>query len=132
MAKKLIEKNVKVEVVLGANSDQDLFYIDEFKAVGASVVVATITGSVGTKGFVTDAIIENEIKFDYYYACGPTAMLKSLHKMFPASGQLSFEERMACGFGACMGCVCKNKHYPYKRVCIDGPVFDVEEVLFDE
>jgi dihydroorotate dehydrogenase electron transfer subunit len=116
-------------VLLGFNKADDLFYVDEFKASGAEVIIATADGSVGTKGFVTDALPADP--YDSFYVCGPTAMLQAVDKAVPQGvpGQFSFEEHMGCGFGACMGCTCKTK-YGNKRICKDGPVLVREEIIW--
>ena len=115
-------------VVLGFNSKDDVFYEDEFKKLSDSVYVTTADGSYGIRGFVTDAI-KNLSGYSYTYACGPEPMLKAVYNAVSADGEYSFEERMGCGFGACMGCSCKTK-YGYKRICKDGPVLKKDEVIF--
>lgn len=115
-------------VVLGFASKDDVFYEDEFKALGAEVLISTVDGSYGTKGFVTD-IIKDLKDYTYFYACGPAAMLNAVYDVTACEGELSFEERMGCGFGACMGCSCKTK-YGNKRICKDGPVLRKEEVIW--
>ena len=129
LAKELIARGRKVSVVLGFNTAKELFYADEFRALGADVYVSTADGSVGTKGFVTDAILENGVDFDFFYSCGPLPMLKALCDCTDVSGELSFEERMGCGFGACMGCSCKTLA-GNKRICKDGPVMKREEIIW--
>ncbi len=125
LAKQLIGQGKKVSVVLGFNTADEAFYEKEFSALGADVKVATVDGSYGAKGFVTDAI---EGEFSHYYACGPLPMLKAVSKL-KMSGSLSLEERMGCGFGACMGCSVMTKN-GVKRVCKEGPVFDAAEVIW--
>ena len=127
LAKQLIAMGKRVSVVLGFNSKCDVFYEDEFRALGAEVRVTTADGSYGTKGFVTDAM--GDIDYTYFYTCGPEPMLKAVHKATKTSGQMSFEERMGCGFGACMGCSCKTLT-GYKRICKEGPVMEKEEILW--
>ncbi|MDP4119336.1 MAG: dihydroorotate dehydrogenase electron transfer subunit [Bacillota bacterium] len=127
LAKDIIRTGVIPAVVLGFNTAGDAFYIDEFKKLGAYVHVATVDGSIGTKGFVTD-IVKN-LEYTYFYTCGPLPMLKAVYNTTCTSGQLSFEERMGCGFGACMGCSCKTK-YGNKRICKDGPVLQKEEIIW--
>ncbi len=129
LAKKLISEGKKVSVILGFNSSADVFYEDEFKALGCTVAVATADGSYGTRGFVTDCLgkVPN---YTYFYTCGPEPMLKALYKATKTSGQFSFEERMGCGFGACMGCSCKVIT-GYKRICKEGPVLVKEEILWE-
>ena len=127
LAKKLIEEGKKVSVILGFNTKDEIFYEDEFKALGADVKVTTVDGSYGVKGFVTDAL---DMDYSYTYSCGPEPMLKALYKASKTSGQYSFEERMGCGFGACMGCSCKTVT-GYKRICKEGPVLKKEEILWE-
>lgn len=129
LAKDLIAKGRKVSVVLGFNKADEVFYADEFKALGAEVYVSTADGSMGVKGFVTDAIREANIDFDYFYSCGPLPMLKALCGCCEQDGELSFEERMGCGFGACMGCSCKTLT-GNKRICKDGPVMKRGEIIW--
>ena len=128
LAKKLIKEGKSVSVILGFNTKNEIFYEDEFRALGANVYVTTVDGSYGTKGFVTDAL--KEIDYSYFYSCGPEPMLKALYNASNTSGQLSFEERMGCGFGACMGCSCKTIT-GYKRICKDGPIMLKEEILWE-
>ena len=127
LCKKLIAQGKKVTVALGFNTASEIFYENEFKALGADVRVTTVDGSYGIKGFVTDAI--GDVDYDYFFTCGPLPMLKAVFKATSTSGQFSFEERMGCGFGACMGCSCKT-NFGNKRVCKDGPVFKKEEILW--
>ena len=127
LAKKLIAEGKKVTVILGFNTKDEIFCEDDFKALGADVIVATADGSYGVKGFVTDALLG--VEYTYFYTCGPEPMLKALYKATATSGQFSFEERMGCGFGACMGCSCKTIT-GYKRICKDGPVLEKEEILW--
>lgn len=129
LAKDLLAQGKKVSVVLGFNTSSEIFYADEFKALGVDLYISTADGSMGVKGFVTDAIREAEIKFDYFYSCGPLPMLKALCDCCEVSGELSFEERMGCGFGACMGCSCKTLA-GNKRICKDGPVMKREEIIW--
>ena len=128
-AKALRAAGKAVTVILGFNTADEVFYEKEFAALGARVYVATADGSVGTKGFVTDVVKEKKIACSRFYACGPLPMLRAIAACVEAEGEMSFEERMGCGFGACMGCTLITKEGP-KRVCADGPVFDKEEVLF--
>ena len=128
LAKQLIAQGKKVHVILGFNTASELFYEEEFKALGAEVTVTTVDGSKGIKGFVTDAL--KELEYSYFYTCGPEPMLKAVYRASITSGQMSFEERMGCGFGACMGCSCKVIT-GYKRICKDGPVLEKEEILWD-
>ena len=128
LAKKLIAQGKKVTVILGFNTKEEIFCEEDFKALGADVIVATADGSYGVKGFVTDAL--KDVDYTYFYTCGPEPMLKALYKATETSGQFSFEERMGCGFGACMGCSCKTIT-GYKRICKDGPVLEKEEILWE-
>ena len=128
LAKKLIADGKNVSVILGFNTKDEVFYEDEFKAIGANVTVTTVDGSYGLKGFVTDAM--GEMDYTYFYTCGPEPMLKAIYKTSKTDGQMSFEERMGCGFGACMGCSCKTIT-GYKRICKDGPVLEKEEILWE-
>lgn len=128
LAKRLREQNKKVSVVLGFNKKEEIFYENEFKNLGCTVTVATADGSYGVKGFVTDAMPKS---YSYFYACGPEPMLKAVYKAAKTQGQMSFEKRMGCGFGACMGCSCKTIT-GYKRICKDGPVMKTEEILWED
>ena len=127
LAKNLIAQGKCVSVILGFNTARECFYEDEFKTLGCNVQVTTVDGSYGKQGFVTDALPEN---YTYFYTCGPEPMLKAVYKATSTSGQMSFEERMGCGFGACMGCSCKTIA-GYKRICKEGPVMKKEEILWD-
>ena len=129
LAKKLITEGKKVKVILGFNTKSEVFYENEFKAMGCAVTVTTVDGSYGTKGFVTDAL--REMDYSYFYTCGPEPMLKAVYKASKTSGQFSFEKRMGCGFGACMGCSCKTIT-GYKRICKEGPVMRKEEILWED
>lgn len=126
LAKKLIANGQRPVAVLGFNTKDEVFYEQEFKALGCDTIVATADGSYGVKGFVTDALPDD---YDYFYTCGPLPMLKAVYNATDVSGQFSFEERMGCGFGACMGCSCKTK-YGSKRICKDGPVLVKEEIIW--
>ena len=126
LAKKLIEKGAKPFVALGFNREEEVFFQKEFEALGAKVALATVDGSQGVKGFVTNVLPEN---YSYFYACGPEPMLKALYNATTSEGELSFEERMGCGFGACMGCSCKTIT-GNKRICKDGPVLKKGEILW--
>lgn len=128
LAKKLIAQGKNVSVILGFNTKKEIFYEDEFLALGANLYVTTVDGSYGIKGFVTDAM--KGLDYSYFYTCGPEPMLKAVYKESSSSGQFSFEERMGCGFGACMGCSCKTVT-GYKRICKDGPVLEKEEILWE-
>ena len=126
-AKKLVAMGIKPTVILGFNVKDEIFYEEEFKALGCETIVTTVDGSYGVKGFVTNALPEN---YTHFYTCGPEPMLKAVYKATNTSGQMSFEERMGCGFGACMGCSCKTLT-GYKRICKDGPVMMKEEILWE-
>lgn len=128
LAKSLKENGVEVQAVLGFGSSKDVFYKEEFEMI-CPTYIATMDGSVGVKGTVIDALKENHIEFDKYYTCGPEKMLDALVLAYPDNGYLSFEARMGCGFGACMGCSCKVKTKPYKRICVEGPVLESSEVI---
>ena len=128
LAKKLISQGKDVTVILGFNTKSEVFYEEEFKALGCKVIVATADGSHGVKGFATTPLAE--LDYTYFYTCGPEPMLKAVYKATNTSGQMSFEERMGCGFGACMGCSCKTLT-GYKRICKDGPVMKKEEILWE-
>ena len=128
LCKVLISQGKSPSVILGFNTAEEVFYADEFKELGAEVYIATADGSVGTKGFVTDVL--DKISYTYYYACDPEPMFKAINKIAKTSGQLSFESRMGCGFGACMGCSCKTLT-GYKRICKEGPVMRSEEIIWE-
>ena len=127
LAKKLVAMGKKVTVILGFNTASEIFYEAEFQALGCTVTVTTVDGSYGIKGFVTDALPEH---YTHFYTCGPEPMLKAVYRATITSGQMSFEERMGCGFGACMGCSCKTLT-GYKRICKDGPVMRKEEIAWN-
>ena len=129
LARKLREQGKEVSVILGFNTKDEIFYEEEFKALGCAVTVTTVDGSYGMKGFVTDAL--KTMDYTHFYTCGPEPMLKAVYRASVTSGQMSFEERMGCGFGACMGCSCKTLT-GYKRICKDGPVMMKEEILWAE
>lgn len=126
LAKKLIASGQKPVVILGFNTEEEIFYEQEFKSIGCDVRVTTVDGSYGIKGYVTNAFPDD---YDYFYTCGPMPMFRAIEKAAKTSGQYSFEERMGCGFGACMGCSCKTK-YGSKRICKDGPVLEREEIIW--
>ena len=125
LARKLREQGKAVTVILGFNRQEEVFGMTDFRRIGCAVTVTTVDGSCGTKGFVTDAMPED---YSYFYTCGPEPMLKAVYRKTKTSGQFSFEERMGCGFGACMGCSCKTIT-GYKRICREGPVLEKEEIL---
>lgn len=127
LCKKLISENKKPKVILGFNTKSEVFGEDEFKKLGVDVIVTTVDGSYGQKGFVTDQM--NKFDYSYFFTCGPMPMFLAIEKVAKTSGQYSFEERMGCGFGACVGCTCKTK-YGNKRICKDGPVLEREEIIW--
>ncbi len=128
LCKVLLAEGKNPTVILGFNSAADVFYETEFKALGVDTVVTTADGSYGMKGFVTDAM--KGLSYTYFYTCGPEPMFRAIDKVAVTSGQYSFEERMGCGFGACMGCSCKTLT-GYKRICKEGPVMEKEEILWE-
>ena len=127
LCKKLIAEGKKPSVILGFGSIDEIFFKEEFEKLGVTVYITTVAGSAGIKGFVTDAMADAD--YTYFYTCGPEPMLKAVYDKSLTSGQFSFEERMGCGFGACMGCTCKTK-YGNKRICRDGPVLEKEEIIW--
>lgn len=127
LCRKLISEGKNVTVVLGFNSKDDVFYENEFRALGADVHIATADGTYGIKGFVTDVI--KDMQYTFFYTCGPEPMFRAMHKIMKTPGQYSFEERMGCGFGACMGCSCKTLT-GNKRICKEGPVMGSEEIIW--
>ena len=127
LAKRLLAEGKKPSAILGFNTADEIFWADRFAELGVPVLLTTADGSAGQKGFVTDAMAN--VDYDYLYTCGPEPMLKAIHKICSSSGQFSFEERMGCGFGACMGCSCKTI-YGNKRICKEGPVLVKEEILW--
>ena len=129
LAKRLRAMGKEVQVILGFNTREEIFYEEAFQALGCTVYVTTVDGSYGVKGFVTDAM--KDLHYSHFCACGPEPMLKALYAASATSGQMSFEERMGCGFGACMGCSCKTLTGS-KRICKDGPVMKKEEILWDQ
>lgn len=128
LAKELTKRNKQVKAILGFNTKSEIFLKSDFEKIGVDTIVTTVDGSFGTKGFVTDAIRSG---YSYFYTCGPEPMLKAVFKATDTSGQFSFEERMGCGFGACMGCSCKTVT-GYKRICKEGPVIFKEEILWEK
>ena len=129
LCRELIDCGKDVRVILGFNTKNEVFYEEEFRKLGADVTVTTVDGSYGVKGFVTDAM--KTMDYTYFYTCGPEPMLKAVYKTSVTSGQMSFEKRMGCGFGACMGCSCKTIT-GYKRICKEGPVMRKEEILWED
>ena len=125
LARQLREMGKEVKVVLGFNTQDEVFYEEEFRALGCDVTVTTVDGSHGVKGFVTNAVDGQQ---SYYYTCGPLPMIKALLQVLGTNGEVSMEERMGCGFGACMGCTIQTTQGP-KRVCKEGPVFAAEELI---
>ena len=128
LAKRLRAEGKQVKVALGFNTKDEMFYLDRFQALGIEPVVATADGSFGISGLVTDAMAQAGA-YSYLYTCGPERMLQAVYHACSTSGQFSFEERMGCGFGACMGCSCQTK-YGNKRICKDGPVLEKEEIIW--
>lgn len=126
LAKALLRAGKTPVAILGFNKKEEIFYEDKFRELGIETTVTTVDGSYGVKGFVTDALPE---EYGYFCACGPLPMLKAVYNAAATSGLLSFEERMGCGFGACMGCSCRTK-YGNKRICKDGPVLEKEEIIW--
>ena len=129
LAKQLIAQGKQVQVILGFNTASEVFYEKAFRELGADVTVTTVDGSYGTKGFVTDVL--KNMSYTYFYTCGPEPMLKAVYRSTNTSGKMSFEKRMGCGFGACMGCSCKTIT-GYKRICKEGPVMRKEEILWED
>ena len=128
LAKQLRAQGKAVSVILGFNTASELFYEQEFRAIGCEVRVTTVDGSRGVKGFVTDALPED---YTHVYTCGPEPMLRAVYRRIRTGGSFSFEKRMGCGFGACMGCSCKTVT-GYKRICKEGPVLQKEEILWED
>ena len=128
LAKQFLAEGKRVTAILGFNTAAEVFYEREFLALGADVLVTTVDGSYGLRGFVTDAMKNRA--YSYFYTCGPEPMLKAVYRASVTSGQFSFEERMGCGFGACMGCSCKTVT-GFKRICREGPVLQKEEILWE-
>ena len=129
LAKKLIGQGKDVQVILGFNTKSEVFFENEFNALGCNVTVTTVDGSYGMSGFVTDAL--KNMDYSYFFTCGPEPMLKAVYRTSVTSGQMSVEKRMGCGFGACMGCSCKTIT-GYKRICKEGPVMKKEEILWED
>jgi dihydroorotate dehydrogenase electron transfer subunit len=127
LARKLVAEGKKPTVILGFGKSDEVFFKEEFEALGLTVLITTVDGSYGIRGFVTDAM--QDLDYTYFYTCGPEPMLKAVYDKTATGGQFSFEERMGCGFGACMGCTCKTK-YGNKRICRDGPVLEKEEIIW--
>ena len=128
LAKRLLAEGKQVQVILGFNTQKEVFYEKEFRELGAQVTVTTVDGTYGARGFVTDVL--KDMDYTYFYTCGPEPMLKAVYRASQTSGQMSFEKRMGCGFGACMGCSCKTIT-GYKRICKEGPVMRKEEILWE-
>ena len=129
LARTLIAEGKTVTAILGFNTKDEVFAEEEFRALGARVTVTTADGSYGQKGFVTDAL--SGLDYTYFYTCGPEPMLRALNRATKTDGQFSFERRMGCGFGACMGCSCKTIT-GYKRICREGPVLERKEILWED
>ena len=130
LCKSLVSEGKKPSVILGFNKKSEIFCKEEFERLGADVYITTVDGSVGTKGFVTDVM--KNLNYSFFYTCGPMPMFRAIENVAVTSGQYSFEERMGCGFGACMGCSCKTLTGGYKRICKDGPVMMREEILWTQ
>lgn len=128
LCKKLVEQGKNPVVVLGFGNVDDVFYEEKFKEMGVEIHISTVDGSYGVKGFVTD-IVKNLKDYTYYYTCGPKNMLKAVYDTATTDGELSFEEKMGCGFGACMGCTCETTK-GNKRICKEGPVLKKEEIIW--
>lgn len=128
LAKELLKEGRRPTALLGFNTEADMFYADEFGALGMETIVTTVDGSYGVKGYVTDAM---ERTYSGFFTCGPEAMMKAVCSVTDKPGQLSFDKRMGCGFGACMGCTVKTKN-GLKRICKDGPVLSSEEVIWED
>lgn len=129
LAKELLGKGCKVSAILGFNTASEIFYADEFRSLGAETYITTVDGSAGIKGFVTDAM--KDLDYSCFYTCGPEPMLKAVYRTSKTDGQFSFEKRMGCGFGACMGCSCRTIT-GYKRICKEGPVLKKGEILWED
>ncbi len=129
LCKRLVDRGAHPSVILGFNTKDEVFYEREFSALGVPVTVCTADGSYGTRGFVTAAMTDAD--YSYFYTCGPEPMLKAVYQTSVTSGEFSFEERMGCGFGACMGCSCKTVT-GNKRICKEGPVLKKEEILWNK
>ncbi len=131
LAKALVNEGKAVTAALGFNRREDVYLVDELSALGVRVLCATADGSFGEKGFVTDALRAIAPEYSFFYACGPLPMYKAIRETVKTEGQYSFEERMGCGFGACMGCSMKTRTGA-RRICKDGPVFDSSDILWEE
>ena len=129
LCRRLVAEGKKCSVILGFGSKDEVFYEEKFKELGADVYVTTVDGSYGTRGFVTDAM--DSVEYTHFYTCGPEPMLKAIYAKSKTGGSFSFEERMGCGFGACMGCSCKTVT-GYKRICKEGPVMQKEDILWEK
>ena len=129
LADELLQKGCKVSAILGFNTASEIFYADEFRMLGVETYITTVDGSAGIKGFVTDAM--KDLDYSYFYTCGPEPMLKAVYRASKTDGQFSFEKRMGCGFGACMGCSCRTIT-GYKRICKEGPVLKKGEILWED
>ena len=128
LAKRLLAEGKTVRVILGFNTAREIFYADRFRDLGCAVTVTTADGSCGTRGFVTDAL---PATYTHVYTCGPEPMLKAVFRAVKTGGSFSFERRMGCGFGACMGCSCRTIT-GWKRICKEGPVLQKEEILWED
>ena len=128
LARRLRDAGKRVSVILGFNTAAECFYADRFRALGCDVTVTTVDGSLGVRGFVTDALPET---YSHVYTCGPEPMLRAVYRTVQTGGSFSFEKRMGCGFGACMGCSCRTIT-GYKRICKEGPVLQKEEIIWED
>lgn len=129
LAKELIASGKEVTVVMGFNKASEIILTEEYKAMGAEVLVVTMDGSVGVKGLVTDGIATLDKTFDHFYTCGPKVMMKAVCNTLDIPGEASLEERMGCGCGICYGCTCHTEKGP-RRICADGPVFSKEDIIW--
>ncbi|MDR1592095.1 MAG: dihydroorotate dehydrogenase electron transfer subunit [Prevotellaceae bacterium] len=130
LAKRLIDEGKRPQVALGFNTASEVFLYEDFRNLGIDAFLATVDGAAGCRGIITDAIVRHKLQYDYLYACGPLPMLKALYDVTAIDGQFSFEERMGCGFGGCMGCSCRTLN-GYKRICTEGPVLFRAEILWE-
>jgi dihydroorotate dehydrogenase electron transfer subunit len=129
LTRRLLSEGRTPHVILGFSGREDVALLEDFRLIGVCPTVTTLDGSFGLRGFVTDAL--DDLEPSFFYACGPEAMLRAVSERCACDGQLSFDARMGCGFGACMGCTRPTRSGP-KRVCKDGPVFDKGEILWED
>ena len=128
LAKELLALGASPKALLGFNTADDVFYAEEFEALGIETLITTTDGSRGIKGLVIDAM---DKPYSGFYACGPEAMLRAVCEASNKPGQISLDRRMGCGFGACMGCTVITRNGP-KRICKEGPVLDREEIIWED